>query len=400
MPRSVSGRVLCAIYALIALELSQWVRAEGPEGLPRDPGEVVYEQTCAMCHSRPSGPRVPDLKALMTLTPETIYTQVTTGVMVVPAQKLTDVQKRAVAEYLGGRPLDLNRSGSAQTMSNRCPNNASMADPGRSAGGGLAWNGWSAEAGNTRFAALETAGLTPEQVPHLKLKWAFGFPGSGGTTYGQATVVAGRIFVGSDNGYVYSLDAASGCVYWSFQAKAGVRTAPVLGPVRSHGGTKYAVYIGDMRANVYALDAQNGKQLWIAHADDHITAHISGAPALYHGRVYVPISSGEEVVASLPTYGCCTFRGSIVAYDSETGHQVWKSYTIPEDLAPTKRNAKGVQLWGPAGGAVWNSPTIDSQRGVLYIGTGDAYTQPAAATTDAVEAMDLKTGRIDRKSVV
>jgi len=346
----------------------------------------------------------------MTLTPETIYTQMTAGVMVVPAQKLTDEQKRSVAEYLGGRPLDLNRSGSAQTMPNRCPSNAPITDvgaravmqsgasltagAGAEAGTSAAWNGWSPEAGNTRFAPLQTSRLKPEQVPHLKLKWAFGFPGSGGTAYGQATVAGGRIFVGSDNGYLYSLEAATGCVYWSFQAKAGVRTAPVLGAVKSHGNTKYAVYIGDMRANVYALDAQDGKQLWTARSDDHITAHISGAPALYQGRLYVPTSSGEEVVASLPTYRCCTFRGSVAAYDAESGRQIWKSYTIPGKLKPTKKNAKGVQLWGPAGGAVWNSPTIDPQRGVLYIGTGDAYTHPAAPTTDAAEAMDLQTGRI------
>jgi polyvinyl alcohol dehydrogenase (cytochrome) len=386
----IGGRLLRAVSALVLLGFVRSVVAESPEGLPRAPGEVVYEGTCAACHANPTGPRVPDTKALMTLTPEIIYTQITIGVMVVPAQKLTEQQKRAVAEYLGGRPLDLNRSGSAQTMPNRCQGHSALSDPVATA----AWNGWSAEAGNTRFVALKTAGLTLQQVPRLKLKWAFGFPGGGGTSYGQPTVAAGRIFVGSDNGYLYSLDASTGCVHWSFQAKAGVRTAPVIGPVKSHGAAKYAVYIGDLRANVYALDAQTGKQLWTTRADDHITARISGALALHQGRVYVPISSAEEVVASLATYGCCTFRGSVVAYDSETGHQVWKSYTIPGELKPTKKNARGVQLWGPAGGAVWNSPTIDPQRGVLYIGTGDAYTHPAAPTSDAVEAMDLKTGRI------
>lgn len=381
---------LLAVCATALLGLGQPVYAEGPEGLPRAPGEAVYAQSCAVCHANPSGPRVPDLKTLMSLTPETVYKQLTVGVMVVPAQKLTDEQKRAVAEFLGGRPLDLSSSGSAQTMPNRCTGKSPMGDPAAAA----AWNGWSAEAGNTRFAALKTSGLTPEQVPHLKLKWAFGFPAAGGTAYGQPTVVAGRIFTGNDNGYVYSLDASSGCVYWSFQAKAGVRTAPVIGPVTSSGATKYAVYVGDMRANVYALDAQTGKQLWIARADDHITAHVSGAPVLHAGILYVPISSGEEVVAPLATYGCCTFRGSVVAFDAEAGRQIWKSYTIPGELKPTKKNANGVQLWGPAGGAVWNSPTIDPQRGVLYIGTGDAYTEPAAPTTDAVEALDLKTGKI------
>jgi polyvinyl alcohol dehydrogenase (cytochrome) len=390
MPRLFDPCLTWAVWAGILLGLGRTVGAENSQGLPQAPGAAIYGQSCATCHANPAGARVPDLKALMALTPEAIYTQMTAGVMVVQAQKLTDEEKRAVAEYLGGRPLDLNRSGSVQTMPNRCASISPMGDP----GAGAAWNGWSPEASNTRFAARQTAGLTPEQVPHLKLKWAFGFPGGGGTAYGQPTVVAGRIFVGGDNGYLYSIDAASGCVYWSFQAKAGVRTAPVIGPVKRQGTTQYAVYIGDMRANVYALDVQTGKQLWIARADEHITARISGAPSLYQGRLYVPISSSEEVVAPLPSYGCCTFRGSVVAYDAETGRQIWKSYTIAGELKPTRKNASGAQLWGPAGGAVWNSPTIDPQRGVLYIGTGDAYTEPAAPTTDAAEAMDLRTGKI------
>lgn len=378
------------VCAAVLSGLSRPVIAADSEGLPKAPGEAIYDQTCAACHANPTGPRIPDLKALMALSPETVYTQMTTGVMVVQAQKLTEEQKRAVAEYLGGRPLDLHAAASAATMPNRCTTNPPMSDPAQ----GAAWNGWSANAGNTRFAALQTAGLSPEQAPHLKLKWAFGFPGGGGTAYGQPTVVAGRIFVDNDNGYLYSLDARTGCVYWSFQAKAGARTAPVIGPVKGHGAVKYAVYIGDMRANVYALDAQTGKQLWTARADEHITARISGAPALFRGHLYVPISSSEEVAAPLPTYACCTFRGSVVAYDANTGVRLWKSYTIPEELKATRKNGNGVQLWGPAGGAVWNSPTIDPQRGVLYVGTGDAYTEPAAPTSDAAEAMDLKTGKI------
>ncbi len=389
MRRLTGLGVFLAVCATVLLVLDSPATAADSEGLPKAPGAAVFDESCATCHAKPSAPRVPDVKALMALTPEAIYTQMTTGVMVVQAQKLTEEQRRAVAEFLGGRPLDLNRSGSAETMPNRCPSNPPMSDPTASP----AWNGWSAGVGNTRFAPLKTAGLTPEQVAHLKLKWAFGFPGGGGTAYGQPTVVAGRIFVDNDNAYLYSLDARTGCVYWSFHAQAGIRTAPVIGPVKGHGAVKYAVYVGDMRAHVYALDAQTGQQLWTVTADNHITARISGAPALYEGRLYVPISSSEEV-AALPSYGCCTFRGSVVAYDSDTGRRLWKSYTIPEKLKPNGKNENGVQRWGPAGGAVWNSPTIDPQRGVLYIGTGDAYTEPAAPTSDAAEAMDLKTGKI------
>ena len=81
--------------------------------------------------------------------------------------------------------------------------------------------------------------------------------------------------------------------------------------------------------------------------------------------------------------------------DAETGKQIWKTYMIPEssetDWQEPRRRA---ERWGPAGGAVWNSPTIDAKRHALYIGTGDAYTSPAPKTTDAVMALDLNTGKV------
>jgi len=384
---------LCALLisaGLILAPARTSAQKQAPNPIPKAPGEIVYEQHCASCHAAASrGGVIPDFKSLMEMSPEAVYAAMTTGTMSVAAQPLTNDEKRFVAEYLGGRPLDLARSGSAETMPNRCASNPPLGDP----SAGASWNGWSADRNNTRFLNAQTAGLTPAQVPGLKLKWAFGFPG-GASTYGQPSIVAGRLFVGSDNGYFYSLDAATGCVYWSFQAKAGVRTAPVVAAVQGHAGTKYAVYIGDLRGNAYALDASNGKLLWTTKLDDHIVVRVTGSPVHYQGRVYFPLASMEEAVAAAPSYPCCTFRGSVVAVDAGTGQQIWKAYTIPEEPKPTKKNSSGVQLWGPAGAAIWSAPTIDPQRGALYVGTGDAYTEPAAKTSDAVLALDLKTGKL------
>jgi polyvinyl alcohol dehydrogenase (cytochrome) len=358
--------------------------------IPTSPGQTVFGQHCASCHENPAtADRAPDLKTLMKLAPETVYAAVTTGSMAVPAQKLTDEEKRAVAEYLGGRPLDLTESAGAEAMPNRCASNPPLDDPSASP----SWNGWGGNSQNTRSETAQTAKLTADQVPHLKLKWAFGFP-KGDTAYGQPTVVAGRVFIGSDNGYVYSLNGVTGCVYWSFHAKSGVRTAPTVGPVSGQAATKYAIYFGDMRTNAYALDASTGKLLWTQALSDHYTSRITGAPALYEGRLYVPISATEEVFSAELTYPCCTFRGSVVALDANTGRQLWKTYAIPEEPKPIKKNSAGVQLWAPAGAAIWNSPTIDTVRHVLYVGTGDAYTEPAAKTSDAVLAIDLETGKI------
>jgi polyvinyl alcohol dehydrogenase (cytochrome) len=357
--------------------------------LPTVPGASAFGEHCASCHANPSANRAPDLATLMKLTPERIYAAVTTGSMVVPAAPLTEEQKRQVAEYLGGRPLDLADTGSKEKMTNPCTANPDFPDP----SAGASWNGWGADAGNTRFRNAQAAGLSQEQIPQLKLKWAFGFP-RGDSAYGQPSVVGGRVFVGSDNGYVYSLDAATGCVYWSFHARSGVRTAPVVAPLAGCGAQKYAVYIGDMRANAYALDALTGQQLWMRELSDHYTARMTAAPALYQGRLYMPISATEEVFSAAPSYPCCTFRGSVVALDANTGEQIWRTYAIPEVPQPIRKNSVGTQLWAPAGAAIWNSPTIDSKRHVLYVGTGDAYTEPASKNSDAVLAMDLTTGKI------
>jgi polyvinyl alcohol dehydrogenase (cytochrome) len=275
-------------------------------------------------------------------------------------------------------------------MTNHCPTNPPLSDP----LSGPSWNGWSASSGNSRFATAATAGMNASDAPRLKLKWAFGFP-NGDTAYGQPSVVGGRIYVGSDIGYVYSLDAATGCVYWSFHARAGVRTATTVAAVKGTGAKKrYAVYFGDMRANAYAVDAATGEQIWMQKLSDHYTARITGAPSLYRGRLYVPISATEEVFSANPKYPCCSFRGSVVALDAATGTLVWRSYVIPEVPKPTRVNSAGVQRMAPAGAAVWNSPTIDPAAHALYVGTGDAFTEPAAKTSDAVVAIDLVTGNI------
>jgi polyvinyl alcohol dehydrogenase (cytochrome) len=378
---------LCGIFLSVSVRSAN---AQDQSPLPKAPGQTVFERTCASCHAGSSrAERAPDLKTLMSLTPESVYAAVTTGNMTVPAQKLTDEEKRAVSEYLGGRPLDPTDRGSAASMPNRCPANPPL----ENLSTGPSWNGWGADRANTRFQSGASAGLGASEVPRLKLKWAFGFP-HGDTAFGQPSVVGGRIFVGSDMGYVYSLDAKTGCVYWSFHARSGVRTAPTVAPVKGQGATKYAVYIGDMRANAYALDAATGKQLWMHELSDHYSARITGAPALYGGRLYVPISATEEAFSASPSYPCCTFRGSVVALDASTGAQIWKTYMISEAPKPIRKNSQGVQLWAPAGASVWNSPTIDPARNALYVGTGDAYTEPAAKTSDAVMALDLKTGAI------
>ena len=261
------------------------------------------------------------------------------------------------------------------------------------------WNGWGNDAANTRFQNEKAAGLTAAQVPKLTLKWAFGFPGVSSAS-GQPSVVAGRVFVGNTNGMVYSLDAKTGCTHWTFKADGGVRTAITIARVPIDGKPRTIAMFGDIRAHAYAIDAQSGTILWKTKVDDHAAARVTGAPAFANGRLYVPVSSIEEVSGARANYPCCTFRGSVVALDAATGKQIWKSYMIPEEPKITGKTSTGTPIWKSAGAAIWTSPTLDVAKNTIYVATGNAYTAPASPNSDAVVALDMTTGKMQWSSQV
>jgi polyvinyl alcohol dehydrogenase (cytochrome) len=251
------------------------------------------------------------------------------------------------------------------------------------------WNGWGVDASQHRFQPSEMAQLAVEDVPRLKLKWAFGFPGAI-IAFAPPTIVAGRLFVGSQGGIVYSLDADSGCKYWEFYAAAPVRSAIVIG---QHAGG-WSIYFGDLSANVYAVDMMTGKQLWRTRIEEHPSGRITGSPALVGATLVVPVSSNEEATGANPSYPCCSFDGSVVALEAMTGRVQWKSYTIVQEAKPTVKNSFGLQMMGPSGAAVWSAPTFDTVTRTLYVTTGDNYSDPPTDTSDAILAFNADTGEL------
>jgi len=251
------------------------------------------------------------------------------------------------------------------------------------------WNGWGVNSSQRRFQPLEMAQLAPEDVPKLKVKWAFGFPGVS-RTVSQVAVLGGRIFVGSDAGKVYSLNADSGCLYWELDAEAGVRSAITV----SQDTRGWSAYFGDRQGKAYAVDALTGKVLWKTQVDDHLTAVITGAPALIGTTLFVPVSSWEELRGANPRYPCCTFRGSLAALDASTGKILWKSYTISQEARSRGKNQAGAQLMGPSGAGVWSSPTFDAVNSLIYVTTGDNYSDPPTDTSDAFLAFRIDSGEL------
>jgi polyvinyl alcohol dehydrogenase (cytochrome) len=373
------------VLAMVALSLiaPAIAQAQSPNG------EAVYTQHCASCHEG-TLPRMPTREALRGYTPEAVETALSSFTMRRQGAALSGAERRAVAEYVTGRPagsyrapLDVIPKGAYCTPAGTAVSDDPLAGP--------AWNGWGPDLRGTRFQPAAAAGLTASDVPRLKLKWAFGFPGVSASG-SQVSVVGNRAFVGSRNGVVYALDSRTGCLAWAFEADAGVRSTPIVD--RAVDGRAATVYFGDAHAQFYALDAITGALRWKVKVDDHPDAIVTGGAAILNGRVYVGVSSLEEGTAVVPTYQCCTFRGSVVSLDAATGRQVWKTFTVADEPRPTTKNSLGTQLFGPSGVGVWSVPVLDPDRNRLYVGTGDSYSNPPARESDAIMALAMDTGRI------
>ena len=350
---------------------------------PLPPGQAAYDRDCASCHSEADS-GAPTRNALRAMTPEAILNALVNGKMQRQGSTMSEADRRAVSEFLAGRALG---STVASATSSKCKASPAMSDPAR----GASWNGWGNGTSNARYA--RNGGLTAADLPKLKLKWAFGYANVNAAR-AQPAYAGGRLFAASENAEVHALDPRTGCTHWTFVANGGVRTALSIGPYKTGGRSGNAVYFGDMKANVYAVDANTGQQIWIRKVDAHPSAAITGAPTVHNGRVYVPVQGlSEEGQGGRGGYQCCTFRGSVSALDANTGAVVWKTYTIDEPK-PRDKNQAGVQMWGPAGGGIWAAPTVDPQRGFVYVATGNGYADPAQKTTDAVIALDMKTGAI------
>jgi len=356
-----------------------WLAAWASFALFGQNGEELFRRHCDGCHGPAGTVRAPKIESLRGMSAAAVRTAMDSGSMREMSAALTPEQRATVANWLG--------AGAAQEAPGWKQSCAPGVEPHTDSS---FWNGWGVDPENSRFQPAAMAGLSAADLPHLKLKWAFRFPGVNATV-SQPALVGGRLYMGSADGTVYSLDAATGCVYWTFHADAMVRTAVTIGANRH---AKYAVYFGDTKAQVYSLDAKTGTLGWKTKVDDHAGARITAAPALYGGRLYVPVSSFEEASAAKLSYPCCTFRGSVAAIDNESGKIDWKTYTIPQAPKPLGKNPGGTPSHGPSGAAVWSTPTLDLDKRLLYAATGNGYSGPAASTTDAVLALEMDTGRL------
>jgi len=279
--------------------------------------------------------------------------------------------------------------------------------PVRADSGNATWPSAGQDLRNSRFQNAENS-ISVSNVSSLAVKWTF-------TTHGDVSatpsVDGDHVYFPDWAGYLYALDRKTGALVWEtkieFASTVGndvARATPAIAGNKVIIGTQGGPEGGG--GILLAFDKNTGALLWrTAPLEQHFAAAITQSANVQGDTVFIGVSSLEESLAALvPNYPCCSFRGSMLAVNANTGAIIWKTNTMPTAA-------------GYSGGAVWgSSPAIDTKRGQVYIGTGNNYTVPPAVLAcivaaagnpdqqracippddhfDSIMALDLNTGAI------
>ena len=378
--RALAGVAAAASLVLSILGLASSACAQSGAPAASD-GKMIFQQHCQSCHE-PAISRAPSRSALEWRPRADILRALNDGVMKPMTAGLSPADVEAVAGFL--TPLESLQAGKGGGPAIGTDTLCASHPPLRS--GPADWSSLAVDPGSSRFQPHP--GLAKADVPRLKLKWSFAMTGGG-----QPTVVGDWLFITNKSGKFYALDARTGCVHWVVSGVSS-RTTPMV--IRSrHSPSGWATFIGAAGRIVHAYDAQTGVELWKSAAiDDNPNSVLTGTPVIVGDRIIAPVSSGEEVAATVPSYVCCTFRGALVALDLRTGRILWRTHVINEPWRVIGKNAAGTPIRGPAGGAIWSAPTVDLKRGLVYVGTGDSYTDAPTLGADAVAAVEVATGKV------
>ena len=347
------------------------------------PGRAVYERSCASCHDHPGVTRAPSLDALRGMRYGTIHFALTEGKMQAQAASLSSTERASLIDYLVGRSVT-DDSWETKMMCSGAPHVAT---------GAATVSSFGFDRHNDRDLSRRQAGLATADFRSLELAWALAFP-QATTMRAQAAVVGSTVFLPvADFGHLYAIDVSGDrpCFEWIYKNDIPLRTGVAYG-VLPGSGRKVLVF-GDIAPLVHMIDATTGKEIW--HQSVRLTSlsNGTGTPVVYRDRVYVPLSASEINFGADPDHLCCTTHGAVFALDAATGRIIWAAHTM-QDAKPIRDRGDGKMIWGPSGAPIWNSPSIDEKRGLLYVGTGEATSEPAEPTTDAILAIDLATGAI------
>lgn len=348
------------------------------------PGRQIYQQACATCHGNPDMPRAHSFETLRMMNTQTLTLALTEGIMSAQGASLSPAQRAQVIEYLA-RPDGTD----AWLASMRCAADRRQINLQPAA----AFSGFGVDANNSRFLTSAAAGLNNADMSRLELAWSIAFPDT--TTMRAAPVIVGNTLftIAGDTGHILALDIQSGCVQWDYASPNPIRASLSYGELGNSG--QMALVFGDTRGNVQAINAESGQSIWIKDGRASTNGgRVSGSVILHEDKIIVPISDSGVGAGADPTFECCIGHGAVTALNAVTGDKLWEYHTMPAATYTGAVNSAGVKLRGPSGAPVWATPTVDGQRGLVYIATGENTSHPATDTSDAIIALDLETGSV------
>lgn len=224
----------------------------------------------------------------------------------------------------------------------------------------------------TGVKATTTAGISSANVDSLAPLWEVEV---GGSVSATPVIADGVAFVGSYDGNLYAIDLVTGGSVWTYATGAAVPEPNLQIPLGITGSAAVdadAVYVGDATATLHALDRATGVAFWTKKLDEQPNASIWSSPVVAEGVIYIGVASIAKEVG---------FRGSVVAVDQASGEILWQTYMVPD---------------GADGAGVFAVPAIDLERGLLYVGTQNAYSETPApyGNSLSVVALALGNGRL------
>jgi len=343
-------------------------------------GKVVFMNTCRACHGNPSFPKAPSLETFSQVQARAILNALDNGQMKQQAKTLTEKQREAVAQFASQKLLK-------ETMMPRDAYTKFIFHGGNDR---YDCSGWGANLSGTNFRTTDQTGITRENIGSLSLKWAFAFPDANDMR-SKPAIVGNWLLEGNNvTGDVYAINRLTGKLGWHVTASGGIRSGIVV--VKQDNS--YTAYFADWATYVYAMDVRTGKILWSTKAGVGDLAMNTGTLTVFHGKVFVPLSSLEVLAATDGNYACCSTSGAVAALDSRTGKLLWYHRVIAENAKANTIKKNGKSFLGPSGAPVWASPTVDIKRNLLYVGTGENYSLPATNTSDAIQAINMNTGKL------
>ncbi len=351
------------------------------------PGEAVYKRRCAACHDNPEATRAPSRATLARMASGNISNALIAGKMIAQGVGMSSAEVSYVSDYLSEAAAVSDDWITAM----RCP--ADRATPKlTNVTPTVAAFGFNQQ--NTRNLSYAQTGLKAADLTNLEVAWVVAFPDAV-SMRSQAAVVGNSIFlpVGESKNRVFAFDIsdkAKPCIQWVHDGERAFRTSTGYG-VRKDGVP--IIMVGDIGGWTTAIDARNGKKLWITKTGLYDASTSTATPVLVGDKVIAPSSQYEIMMAGQDHHVCCKLHGGVSAVDAVTGKIAWQTGTM-EDAKPIRDRGDGQMLWGPAGAPIWNSPSIDLKRNRLYVGTGEANSETAHPNTDALLAFDLTSGKV------